>query len=53
MTNKSLPTVSYLKMKKAMRDVMFTAPKAAYLLEFFVIRKMILIAHPGGPGRAA
>ena len=42
-------------MEKAMRDVMFAAPKAAYMngsREIVVTREMVLGAHPGGPARA-
>ncbi len=42
-------------MEKAMRDVMFAAPKAAYMngsREIVVTREMILDAHPNGPARA-
>jgi ATP-dependent Clp protease ATP-binding subunit ClpX len=42
-------------MEKAMRDVMFAAPKAAYMngsREIVVTREMILGAHPNGPARA-
>ena len=42
-------------MEKAMRDVMFAAPKAAFMngnREIVVTREMILDAHPGGPAQA-
>ena len=42
-------------MEKAMRDVMFAAPKAAFMdgnREIVVTREMILGAHPNGPARA-
>ena len=42
-------------MEKAMRDVMFAAPKAAFMngsREIVVTREMILDAHQGGPARA-
>ena len=42
-------------MEKAMRDVMFAAPKAAYMngeREIVVTREMILSSGPNGPARA-
>ncbi len=42
-------------MEKAMRDLMFTAPKAAYMKgerEILVTREMILGSRPDGPARA-
>ena len=42
-------------MEKAMRDVMFAAPKAAFMngnRQIVVTREMIVDAHPGGPARA-
>ena len=42
-------------MEKAMRDLMFTAPKAAFMKgerEILVTREMILGSRPDGPARA-